>query len=261
MKRKWKIAAVVVCVCFLLTVAYAAVSGAGTQNDPLVTLSYLTNIFAPQVEELAEQTVKEYQEENRNELESLIDKWDWEVQQAIDEAEVSGSSGATYQQVTLEGDQILILGEGCEVFLRSGTAKWTAESLLMDTTSGGGLASGRKLEVNHLYMALAEGFITVVGSQSTTTTQPAQTTGTVTAGPLNVRSGPSSSNNVVGTLNEGDTVVILNTVDGWHQITSASVAGYVSADYVEVHEPEPVPSEEPVAATATFMVRGTYTVE
>lgn len=261
MKRKWKIAAAVLCVCLLLTVAYAATSGAGTQNDPLVTLSYLTNIFAPKVKELADQTVEEYQAENRDELEGMIDGWDEEVRQAIDEAEVSGSSGATYQTVTLEGDQVLVLGEGCEVILRSGTAKWTAESLLMDTTSGKGLASGKKLEMNHLYVGLAEGYITAVSTQSTTTTQPAQATGTVTAGPLNIRSGPSSSNNIVGSLNEGDVVVILDTVDGWHRVTSGGVTGYISADYVEVYEAEPTPSVEPAAATATFMVRGSYTVE
>jgi len=261
MKRKWKIAAVVVCVFFLLTVAYAAVSGAGSKNDPLVTLSYLTNIFAPQVEELAEDAVAEQQVENREELEEAIEDWDWRVQQAIEDAGVSGGGGATYQLVELEAGEILVLGEGCEVLLRSGNAKWTAESLLMDITSGGGLANGKQLAANHMYMALDEGYITVEDNRPASTPQPTQTTGTVTDGPLNVRSGPGSGNSVVGTLNKGDTVVILSTVDGWHQITSGSISGYISADYVDVHEAEPAPSEEPEPATATFMVRGVYSVE
>ena len=37
--KHWKIAAAVLCVCFLFSAAYAA--NAGGQTDPLVTLSYL----------------------------------------------------------------------------------------------------------------------------------------------------------------------------------------------------------------------------
>lgn len=259
MKRKWKIAVAVVCVLLLVTVAYAAVSGAGGQNDPLVTLSYLTNVFAPKVEELAEHVVGEHQEENEAELNDAIDYWDERVQQAIDEAGVSGSGGVTYHEVTLEAGEILVMQEGCEVILRFGSVKWNADTALMDMTSGSDLASGKMLSANHLYMNVGEGALSVVGGQSAPT-QPAETTGTVTAGPLNVRSEPSGGNNIVGSVNEGDVVTILATVDGWYQITIGSLSGYVSADFVTVNETEPAPSEEP-AASVTLLVRGAYQIQ
>ena len=257
MKRKWKIAAAVVCALFLVTVAYAAVSGAGGQNDPLVTLSYLTNVFAPKVEDLAKKVVGERQEQNEIELNDAIDYWDEQVQQAIDEAGVSGSGGVTYHEVTLEAGEILVMREGCEVILRSGAVKWNGDTALMDMTAGSDLASGKALSANHLYMSTGDGALSVVGGQ-TTTTQPAKTTGTVTAGPLNVRSGPGGG--IVGSVNKGDVVTILSTVDGWYQIAIGSLSGYVSADYVTVNEAEPAPSGAP-AASVTLLVRGAYQIQ
>ena len=50
--KKWKIAAAAVCVCLLFTAAYAA--GAGSANDPLVTLSYLNNTFSQKVQTMVD---------------------------------------------------------------------------------------------------------------------------------------------------------------------------------------------------------------
>ena len=52
--------------------------------------------------------------------------------------------------------------------------------------------------------------------------------GQVTEGPLNIRSGPSTSNAVVGSLSSGSVVELQETLDGWYQIDE----GYISADYV-----------------------------
>ncbi|WP_461183367.1 N-acetylglucosaminidase, partial [Virgibacillus kimchii] len=52
--------------------------------------------------------------------------------------------------------------------------------------------------------------------------------GEVTAGTLNVRSGPSASSNRVGSLSNGTEVNILSEVDGWYQI-EFSGAGWVDA--------------------------------
>ena len=57
--------------------------------------------------------------------------------------------------------------------------------------------------------------------------------GRVNAGPLNVRSGPGTSYGKVGSLKKGALVTIEDdSVDGWYKITSGSVSGYVSADYI-----------------------------
>ena len=58
------------------------------------------------------------------------------------------------------------------------------------------------------------------------------TLGTVTEGPLNVRSGPGSNYDKIGSLSAGASVEILSTTNGWHQITSGELSGYVSASYI-----------------------------
>lgn len=254
MKRKWKIAAAVVCVLALVTVAYAATSGsAGSQSDPLITLSYLTNVFTPKVEDTVEQAVAGQQAENEAALDSAISEWDSKVQQAISQAGVSGSGGAAYKTVTLNEGQTLHAGEGCEVLLRSGAVTWTAEGVTMlDTTSGGELSTNQKLAANHLYVTLGTGDISVAGSS-----QSSETTGTITASTLNVRSGAGSSYDKVGTLKEGDTVVITGSSNGWYQITSGSLSGYVSGDYVTVNVGS---SSGSGSGAATLLVRGTYSI-
>ena len=52
--------------------------------------------------------------------------------------------------------------------------------------------------------------------------------GQVTEGPLNIRSGPSTSDAVVGSLSTGSVVELQETLDGWYQIDE----GYISSDYV-----------------------------
>ena len=62
MKTKFKIIGVVAAVALVVTAAYAATS-AGSSSDPLVTLSYLTQVFTPQVEEDMEAMVSEKADE------------------------------------------------------------------------------------------------------------------------------------------------------------------------------------------------------
>ena len=57
--------------------------------------------------------------------------------------------------------------------------------------------------------------------------------GVVTADVLNVRSGAGTSYDRVGTLSVGTLVTITDeSVDGWYGITSGSIEGYVSAEYI-----------------------------
>lgn len=256
MKRKWKIALAVVCVVALGTVAYAATAGsAGTETDPLVTLSYLTQVFAPEVEDLVEQTVDQQREQYEYDLNSAVDEWDSKVQDAIDEAGVSGSGSSTYKTVTLSDGATLIAGEGCEVIVCSGAAAWTpgGEAGIVNSTSGAVLSGKQTLKNNNLYLLVGSGVIEAVG-----TTQTSAKTGTVTADSLNVRSGPGSSYDVVGKLSKGASVVILGSANGWYEISSGSLTGYVSADYVTVDEGSGSTTTTP--GTATLLVRGSYQV-
>jgi len=63
-------------------------------------------------------------------------------------------------------------------------------------------------------------------------TGQASTTGVVTADVLNVRSGDSTSNSIIGSLYENSTVQIISTSNGWHKIKFNNTTGFVSAEYI-----------------------------
>ena len=63
-------------------------------------------------------------------------------------------------------------------------------------------------------------------------------TGRVTTEVLNVRSGAGTKYSRVGKIYAGDVVTILAEADGWYQIDTDRVDGYVSAEYVNVIDPE-----------------------
>ena len=73
--------------------------------------------------------------------------------------------------------------------------------------------------------------------------QPARLTGSVTNAELglNVRSGPSTSSAIIGSLKNGARVVVLDgETEGWYQIlfvhNSQAAIGYVSADYLTLNQ-------------------------
>lgn len=62
---------------------------------------------------------------------------------------------------------------------------------------------------------------------------PSRKGGKVIASVLNVRSGPSTKYRVMGQLKKGQSVEILSTSNGWHNIRYGLTTAYVSADYIE----------------------------
>ena len=73
-------------------------------------------------------------------------------------------------------------------------------------------------------------------SSNTSTSTPASGTATVTASSLNVRSGASTSNSVVGKLSRGTKVEILASSNGWYQIKYAgNKTGWVSGSYISLN--------------------------
>ena len=54
--------------------------------------------------------------------------------------------------------------------------------------------------------------------------------------PLNVRAAPDVDSAQIGAINPGMALVILGDHDGWYQISYNDGVGYVSGDYVTVHE-------------------------
>ena len=124
----------------------AAAAGAGTSDDPLVTLSYLNETFLAAVQKRIDEAVA-----SRNaSLTAYID------------GKLGGGSAGTassFAVVTIPAGKTLVGDIGCEVMLRVGGATCVSPSTpgLIDETTGGTLENGKALVKNHLYMMTIEG--------------------------------------------------------------------------------------------------------
>ena len=142
-KNRWflRLMALVVISCGLMTAAMAA--EVGSSGDPLVTLSYLNEIF---MEEVLDRVDDKIDERNRDIAKELG-------------SQTGSAGGDSFAVVTLSNGQTLTGDIGCEVMLRVGTAACVAPSApgLIDETTAGTLAGGGALAQNHLYMMTVEG--------------------------------------------------------------------------------------------------------
>lgn len=97
-------------------------------------------------------------------------------------------------------------------------------------------------------------------SKKTSTTQtspPANnnseaTDATITATVLNVRTGPGTSYSKIGTLKQGDKIVITNVKNGWYEIDFNNKKAWVAGDYVKKQATEK-PNENVETPTQTIV--------
>ena len=134
----------------------AAAAGAGTADDPLVTLSYLNETFLAAVQKRIDEAVS-----SRNaSLTAYIDG----------KLGSGGSTGtaSSFAVVTIPAGKTLVGDIGCEVMLRVGGAACVSPSTpgLIDETTGGTLENGKALVKNHLYMMTIEGRGVKAGSSA-----------------------------------------------------------------------------------------------
>ena len=158
-KNHWGVRAAVLLLASytLLLVTATAAGGAGSESDPLVTLSYLNETFLTQVLGKVDERLETRDKE-------LSDKLDEQVKK--DAAAFAAQYGAgsmtsgnsdkanTFIVVTLSSGETLYGEIGCEVMLRVGTANCVSPSSpgLIDETDASILESGKALAKNHLYM-------------------------------------------------------------------------------------------------------------
>ena len=121
---------------------YAAVRY-GTQDDPLVTKSYLTDVVE-----------KEITDQTDAQIRAAVSDAQGRVQEQI------RAAAGVFQSVNLSAGQTLTCEPGTEVVLLSGSV--TASGDLTDTTLGEALSEG-ELAVNHLYLAGEEAVLTAAG--------------------------------------------------------------------------------------------------
>lgn len=145
-KSRWLArVAVVLVLSSLLSMTVTVASGVGTDNDPLVTLSYLKETFTKDILKQVDEKIAA-----RNK----------QIAQQVGGQTGSGEQVASeFTVVTLSNGQTLIGDIGCEVLLRVGTAACVSPSApgLIDESNAAVLNNGGTLSQNHLYMMTIEG--------------------------------------------------------------------------------------------------------
>lgn len=149
----------------LLGVALAS-GTQGSQGDPLITLSYLTQQFTPSILSQVDSTITARETTLRQQLDAVSKQYVAQVEEKLGTSGGTSGGGAStdtasavYQVVTLTAGQTIVGSEACEFLLRSGTATCVSDSSpgLVDMTDGTTLANGGSLAANHLYLATIEG--------------------------------------------------------------------------------------------------------
>jgi len=150
--RKWTIPACVLALTILC--GGVAVAAGGDENDPLITLSYLEEIFLPQVTEQVKEDTAPLQEKLEETFTQQIDTYKKELEEVVSSS--AGDSGsASFVLVDMTKGQVMSLDLGAEVMLRVGNARVDSgvNPALIDISTGGTLNKGSSLTKNHLYMA------------------------------------------------------------------------------------------------------------
>ena len=153
MKKATRFVVILLAVLLALGAAALAAEGTvGTEEDPLVTLSYLDEVFTAKVTSLFRQELEEKESALQEALEARVSALEAQ-------APGEGRPGGDYAVETLSDGQTLIAQRGTELMLRVGEAVVTAqdEPGLVDTSTAGNLADGGSLVKNHLYMVTING--------------------------------------------------------------------------------------------------------
>lgn len=139
MKKNKRILVTVIVIALIasLTAGYIALADAGSSDDPLVSLSYLTGVFKPEL---------------LNEVDSRVNT---KVSEAIaSQGQTGTSSGYVYKAIEVFAGQSVLGGEGTELILRSGEALSVCPGMngLVDATGGMDLKGGLAVSQNHVYI-------------------------------------------------------------------------------------------------------------
>ena len=146
-KNRWFLRMVsLLMICGVLNVTAAMAVEVGSSDDPLVTLSYLNEVFMEEVLGKVDQEISQ-----RNQ--AIVKEMGGQTTDA------TGGSVSTFTVVTLTNGQVLTGDIGCEVMLRVGSAVCVSASApgLINETAGTVLNNGGALVTNNLYMMTIEG--------------------------------------------------------------------------------------------------------
>ncbi len=131
--------------------ASGAGSTAGTSSDPLVTLSYVDEIFR---ESLLSEVQKMISDSSANDAQRLNQMLAGFIA-AMPRSTAVSSAQSSYESVSLQVGQTWTFAEGQQFLLLSGSAVLTSNRLV-DVTDGKSIASGAALAEDHFYTVPAE---------------------------------------------------------------------------------------------------------
>ena len=145
---------IIVAGVFMFGLAAAATGGYGTSSDPLVTLSYITDVFTPEMNKTVSNTVNTKASELKTELDDTITALESKYAAAS-----TGIASSSYNVVTIPSGTTLTGKKGCEIMLRVGSAHCVAAASpgLVDSTNAEVLENGKALVKNHMYMVTIDG--------------------------------------------------------------------------------------------------------
>ena len=146
MKKSVRVVLIAAAILLVLAVAVFAAGEAavpGSEGDPLVTLSYINEVFTGYVKELFHRELTETAETVTASLEDRI--------AALEEASELTSMGRTFEPVLLTDGETLVCKQGAEVLLRSGGAALTSGEIA-DTGGAAAPLTGEALAENRMYL-------------------------------------------------------------------------------------------------------------
>ena len=153
------VGAVVLSILLIVGVSTAAgAAGYGSQEDPLITMSYLNDVFVPEMMQKVEEVFSGLQERYFAMFDSRLQQYTQQVQEMLT-APAAGTD-EVFTVLTLTRGQMLTATAGSELLIRSGSAVSYGESgtLLSDVTSGDVLSEmGTTLAENHMYVVTSTG--------------------------------------------------------------------------------------------------------
>ncbi len=142
----------------LLGAVTAFASSQGSAENPLVSLSYLKEVFAPSLLQESKTQANALADDMEQEFQQKIDEYTQEMEESIEGADGNAGSGqgggAVFQLVDMTDGQVLRGDIGTEILLRVGQAYCQSPSnpCLIDSTAGTTNNAGDFLQKNHLYM-------------------------------------------------------------------------------------------------------------
>lgn len=162
---------------------FAIAADYGTQSDPLVSLSYITDVFTPDLLNKAEKTANDTAKQVNSNITSYESRVDKKVNEFIDRntANVTDSmidqiagkvqiptskQTAPFTTLNLTAGKTVVLTKGCEVVVR-GAGVACKTGALIDASTGGLVSANGAITANHLYIAAETGATISVKSNVT----------------------------------------------------------------------------------------------